>query len=113
MGLFDFFQKQDKEGEETTRRSSFKNFYQNETTDTPTQKGPVTVFYPKSFKDVETIITTLKNNGQVLLHLNELEVKTAYRVLDMVCGAVFALNGGIYEIENNVFMLTPYGVEVK
>ena len=107
MGLFDFFTKSD-DGKD---KRSFQRFYDSKQTDTPIDRGPVKVCSPKSFKDVETIITRLKEGGQVILNLKELDTKTAYRVLDMVCGAVFALNGGIYEIENNIFMLSPSGID--
>ena len=31
----------------------------------------------------------------------------------MLCGAIYALDGGVYEMENNIFLFTPHGIEVK
>lgn len=112
MGLFDFFSKNQRETT-PTRRIDFGNLTSNKQNDTPSQKGPVTVFHPKSFKDVESIITALKDGKQTIVYLNELSENTAYRVLDMLCGAIFALDGGVYELENNIFIFTPQGVTIK
>lgn len=114
MGLFDFFGRERRGVEdEKGRKMSFDAFRTGEFSDTPKQNGPLTVFHPKSFKDVENIISTLKKGQQAIVYLNELTTATGYRVLDMLSGAVFALDGGVYELENNVFIFTPNGINVK
>lgn len=114
MGLFEFFQRSEKESAER-RRINIDRFQRGEESADTVQKGPVTVFHPKSFKDVEKIISTLKNGQQAVVHTGELAKDTAYRVLDMLCGAIYALDGGVYEMENNIFLFTPHGVrgEIK
>ncbi len=42
----------------------------------------------------------------------ELKAETAIRVLDMLSGAIYALDGGVYEMEQNIFMFAPNGVEM-
>lgn len=115
MGLFDFFGRDRRGGteDEKNRRISFDTFTTGEFSDTPKQNGPLTVFHPKSFRDVENIISTLKSGRQAIVYLNELSTSTGYRVLDMLSGAVFALDGGVYELENNVFIFTPNGISIK
>ena len=112
MGLFEFFQRSEKESAER-RRINIDRFQRGEESADTVQKGPGTVFHPKSFKDVEKIISTLKNGQQAVVHTGELAKDTAYRVLDMLCGAIYALDGGVYEMENNIFLFTPHGIEVK
>lgn len=112
MSLFDFFGRNQSQSTERNNRISFDNFTTGERTETK-QNGPLTVFRPKSFKDVESIIETVKNGRQAIVYLNELSVNTGYRVLDMLSGAVYALNGAIYELENNVFIINPDGIKVK
>lgn len=75
-------------------------------------KGPVSVFSPTAYADVETIITAIKQGKTAIVHLTELKTETAIRVLDMLCGAIYALDGGVYEMEKNIFMFSPTGVEV-
>ena len=112
MGIFDFFSKNQKT-ETTSRRLSFDDLTTNDQTTVPSQKGPMTVFHPKSFKDVESIIVSLKEGKQAMVYLGELSESTSYRVLDMLCGAIFALDGGVFEVEKNIFMFNPNGVEVN
>ena len=115
MGLFDFFGKDRRNGVENdrSRRISFEDFTAGQSSDTPRQNGPLTVFHPKSFQDVENIIATMKKGRQAIVYLNELSVNTGYRVLDMLSGAVYALDGGVYELENNVFIFTPSGISIR
>lgn len=108
MGLLDFFGKEPKPKSEIAERSnlSLNTIPQQE------KKGPVSVFIPTSFDDVEKIIDALKSNKTALVHLTNLKTETQIRVLDMLSGAVYALGGGVYEMEKNVFMFSPYGVEI-
>lgn len=76
------------------------------------QKNPVSVFIPTSYEEVEKIIDTLKNKKNAVVHLTNLKTETALRILDMLSGAIYALGGGVYEMEKNIFMFSPEGVEV-
>ena len=108
MGLFDLFGKETK----SDRISSRTNVETPFTSDVQ-KKGPVSVFSPTSYKDVEVIIDCLKVNKTAIVHLTQLKTETAIRILDMLSGAVYALNGGVYEMEKNIFMFNPNGVEVN
>lgn len=112
MSLFDFFGKNQSQSTERNNRISFDDFTVGEKSETK-QNGPITIFRPKSFKDVESIIETVKSGNQVIVYLNELSVNTGYRVLDMLSGAAYALNGAIYELESNVFIINPSGIKIK
>ena len=48
-----------------------------------------------------------------VVHLTNLKPETQIRVLDMLSGAIFALNGGVYEMGKNIFMFSPSGVEMR
>lgn len=75
-------------------------------------RNPVSVFMPSSYDEVEKIIDALKANKTAVVHLTELKTETALRILDMLSGAIYALGGGVYEMQKNIFMFSPCGVEV-
>lgn len=75
--------------------------------------NPVSIFYPKSYDDVEKIIDTLKMGKNAIVHFSELKESTSLRILDMLSGAIYALNGGVYEMEKNIYMFSPSGVIVN
>ena len=108
MGVFDLFGRDPK-----TKNDRLNKIEQN--TDLPLQnsgKGPVAVFSPTAYSDVETIIDAIRQGKTAIVHLTELKTETAIRVLDMLCGAIYALDGGVYEMQKNIFMFSPTGVEV-
>lgn len=110
MGVFDLFGKNPKQNESSTR-NSFKETFTEQKEES--KKGPVAVFAVKSYEDVALIIDSIKLGKTAVVHLTELKTETAIRVLDMLSGAIYALNGGIYEMQKNVFMFSPTGVELN
>lgn len=108
MGLFDLFGREPKT--KADRREAVGEY--EGITKGNGGKGPVAVFSPTAYSDVETIIDCLKAGKTAIVHLTELKTETATRILDMLSGAVYALNGGVYEMEKNIFMFSPSGVEV-
>lgn len=107
MGLFDLFGKETKSERASVRADEVFGVQSD-----VQKKGPVSVFSPSSYKDVEIIIDCLKANKTAIVHLTQLKTETAIRILDMLSGAVYALGGGVYEMEKNIFMFSPSGVEV-
>ena len=106
MGVFDLFGRDPKTKTERTGRDFEIN------SPATSKKGPVSVFSPTSYNDVEIIIDSIKAGKTAIVHLTELKTETAIRVLDMLSGAIYALDGGVYEMEKNIFMFSPTGVEV-
>ena len=109
MGVFDLFGREPK-----TKNDRLSNV--NNTNDLyaygDNNKGPIAIFSPTAYSDVEMIISAIKQGKTAIVHLTELKTETAIRVLDMLCGAIYALDGGVYEMEKNIFMFSPTGVEV-
>ncbi len=110
MGILDFFGREPRAKADRTENVNTNTMGDFNTVGK--QNTPVSVFNPTTFKDVETIIDCLKRGKTAIVHLTNLKNETAIRVLDMLSGAVYALNGGVYEMEKNIFMFSPTGVEV-
>ena len=106
MGVFDLFGREPKTKNDRTTINNLSSDINDKT-------GPVAVFSPTSFDDVEVVIDTMKSGKNTVVHLTELKTETAVRVLDMLSGAIYALGGGVYEMSKNVFMFSPSGVEVR
>ena len=108
MGLFDLF------GKEPRARTGVNNReFDLPSASVPEEKKmPVSVFVPTSFEDIEKIINVLKIGKTAVVHLSNLKAETQIRILDMLSGAIYALGGGVYEMEKNVFMFSPTGVDV-
>ncbi len=109
MGIFDLFGREPKTKKEDRTKIDFDTSVGIGIND---KKGPVSVFSPTSFSDVEIIIDSIRAGKNAIVHLTELKTETAIRVLDMLSGAIYALGGGVYEMGKNVFMFSPSGVEV-
>ena len=108
MGVFDLFGREPR----TKNQSRTREFAIPES-DNTNKQGPVSVFSPTSYNDVEMIIDAIKAGKTAVVHFKELKTETAIRVLDMLSGAIYALDGGVYEMEKNIFMFSPMGVEMK
>ncbi len=73
----------------------------------------VEFLYPTSFDDAQTIINFLKEGESVVLNLNNMNEYDSQRLLDCTSGAIYALNGMIQRVDNNIFLLTPEGFNIK
>ena len=107
MGLFDLFGREPKTKNQTAREEFDFTPERDENV-----KAPVSVFAPTSYSDVEKIIDCLKTGKTAIVHLTNLKTETAVRIIDMLSGAIYALGGGLYEMQTNVFMFSPSGLEV-
>ncbi|MBQ3116263.1 MAG: cell division protein SepF [Clostridia bacterium] len=110
MGVFDLFGKEPKTRNDRSSRLKNGNIALGGEAG---HSGPVSVFTPTSYEDVELIIDAIKVGKNAVVHLNELKEETAMRILDMLSGAIYALDGGVYEVGKNIFMFSPAGVEVN
>lgn len=69
--------------------------------------------YPTRFEDVQIIISYLKEGESVVLNLNSMNEIDSQRLLDCTSGAIYALNGNIRHVDNNIFLLTPEGFNIR
>lgn len=106
MGLFDNF----KERNGTKRHSSPGDIPLRRNYSAKDGK-PMQIRRPRSYADVEEIIDRLKDKLTVIVYLNELSANTAERVKDILSGAIYALGGGMAQLQKDMFIFTPDGVD--
>ena len=75
--------------------------------------GNIDSFYPRSFDDIAGIIDHLLAGKPAIVHLTEVKPTTAQRVIDLLSGAIYVLNGNLCELKKDVYIFTPNGVRVN
>ena len=108
MGLFDNFK--EKNG---AKRRPIPGEIPERRSYTGADGKPMQIRHPRSFADVEEIIDRLKDNLTVIVYLNELSASTAARVTDILSGAIYALGGGMAQLQKDMFIFTPDGVNAQ
>ena len=111
MGLFDFFKTENEDG-------APKRPLRTEPLPRLDDKGgdgarPMQIRKPRSFEDIEEIIDRMKDRLTVIVYVNELNQATALRVTDILSGAIYALGGGMAELEKDMYIFTPDGVNAR
>ena len=81
-------------------------------TATSTKNSKVLVVEPEFFNDAPTICDNLKNNKTVVVNLENADFEDGRKIFDFLNGAVYALDGTIQKISENVFILAPQTVDV-
>ena len=73
----------------------------------------VLVLSPEFFSDAPSIVNKIKENKTVVVNLKNTEYEDGRKIFDFLNGAVFALEGTINRIADNVFILAPKQVSVS
>jgi cell division inhibitor SepF len=77
-----------------------------------TQKNvKVILSEPRSYEQTQEIAEHLKGHRPVIVNLQRMRQDQALRIVDFLSGTVYALNGGIFKIGENIFFCTPDNVE--
>ena len=72
--------------------------------------GSINRYRPKSFDDVAAIIDRLLNGEPVIVDVSAVSPQTAQRVVDLMSGAIYAIDGNMGELTKDVYVFTPRGV---
>jgi len=81
-------------------------------TATVSKNSKVMVVEPEFFNDAPAICDNLKNNKTVVVNLENTDFEDGRKIFDFLNGAVYALDGTIQKISENVFILAPDTVDV-
>jgi len=109
MGLFDFFIKttEEKKTKKSTDERVYTDAANEEQSASISSSGKAFVpkrVKPESFEDIYALLDQLKLGHAIAVDCSELKETTAIRVLDILSGAVYALNGGWSTYGNEVFL---------
>ncbi len=68
---------------------------------------------PRAFDDVMGITKRVQNKTIVTINLEWVDMALRNRIFDFVSGSVYALNGGVMKLADNVYLLAGHGVTLK
>ena len=102
----------DEEIEEPEERGFF-NINRRKVVNMPqTQQVRMVISQPTTFEQAEEICSYLKNRKSVIVNLEYVNKDVARRIVDVMSGAVHALDGHIQKISNSIFLIAPVNYEI-
>ncbi len=108
--------KSDSDKETTQSRNKYiepKVNRMNKETTKETNKVNVTILQPADYNESAIAVNNLKAGKPVIVNLEALEIGEAKRILDFCSGAVYSLNGKIFKVSTNIFLLAPENVDIS
>lgn len=82
-------------------------------TSTLSANTKMVLFEPRSFGEAEEVGQRLKEGRAVVVNLHKLDREYAQRTIDFLTGVVFALDGKIQKIGQNVILCSPLQIGVS
>jgi len=73
----------------------------------------INVYSPKNQQEIEKIVLNLQKNEASIINLKGYEKVTYIKILDFLNGAVFALNGNIARITQDLYLISPENLRIK
>jgi len=76
------------------------------------QQVRMVICQPTTFEQSESICTLLKEKRSIIVNLEYVNKDIARRIVDVVSGAVHALDGNLQKVSNSIFLVAPYNYEI-
>ena len=76
------------------------------------QQVKMVISQPTSFEQSESICDLLKEKKSVIVNLEYVNKDVARRIVDVISGAVHALDGHIQKVSNSIFLIAPYNYDI-
>lgn len=77
-----------------------------------TEQVKMVISQPTTFEQSEIICDLLKEKKSVIVNLEYVNKDVARRIVDVISGAVHALDGHIQKISNSIFLIAPYNYDI-
>ena len=100
------------EEEETERKPFWSNMGRKVVPMNQTEQVRMVISQPTTFEQSEAICDLLKERKSVIVNLEYVNKDVARRIVDVISGAVHALDGHIQKISNAIFLIAPYNYEI-
>ena len=77
-----------------------------------TQQVKMVISQPTTFEQSEGICDLLKEKKSVIINLEYVNKDVARRIVDVISGAVHALDGHMQKVSNSIFLIAPYNYDI-
>ena len=99
--------------QESEEGRNFWNRRNNKVVNMPqTEQIKMVISQPTTFEQSEAICDLLKEKKSVIVNLEYVNKDVARRIVDVISGAVHALDGHIQKVSNSIFLIAPYNYEI-
>jgi len=76
------------------------------------QQVKMVISQPTTFEQSETICDLLKEKKSIIVNLEYVNKDVARRIVDVISGAVHALDGHMQKVSNSIFLIAPYNYDI-
>lgn len=73
----------------------------------------VIVLEPTSFNQAPEVLQYLRRGSSIVLNLCKLDAEQSQRLIDFICGGIYALDGSQRRVGEGVFLLVPNSVNIN
>ena len=77
------------------------------------QQVKMVISQPTTFDQAEDICDLLKEKQSVIVNLEYVNKDVARRIIDVVSGAVHALDGHMQKVSNAIFLIAPFNYDIE
>ena len=103
------------EDEEETSNETF-NIFKRKGKVVPIQQPQqikMQISKPTNFEQAIDIIEQLKDKNSIVINLEYVSKDVGRRIVDVVSGAVKALDGNMEKVSNSIFVIAPYNYDIE
>ena len=77
------------------------------------QQVKMVISQPTTFEQAATICDLLKQKRSVIVNLEYVNKDVARRIIDVVSGAVHALDGHMQKVSNSIVLIAPFNYDIE
>lgn len=111
--IYDMEEQYEQEEEEIEERRIWGKKGNNKVVSMPQmQQVKMVISQPTSFEQSENICDLLKEKKSIIVNLEYVNKDVARRIVDVISGAVHALDGHIQKISNSIFLIAPCNYDI-
>lgn len=79
----------------------------------PNSSSKIELVEPRVYGDGKEIVNHLLNGNAVIVNFDQMNAKVAFRIVEYMKGATYAISGKIERIDVEIFLCTPQNFEIS